>query len=249
MHGPGGAAGPPRRAKEIHMKRVLYAVATLTLLAAPVLVLGEDAAALKTDREKQSYAIGVEMANNMKRQGVDVDGNLVAQGIRDVLSGGKTLLTEAEVKDAVMTFQKDLMAKRQAEQKVAGDKAKVASDAFMAANAKKDGVKTLPSGLQYKVIKDGTGAIPKATDSVTLNYRGRLVDGTEFDSSYSHNEPITHPVNGFIAGWTEALQLMKVGSKWELYIPASLAYGERGAGGKIPPNSALVFEVELLGIK
>jgi FKBP-type peptidyl-prolyl cis-trans isomerase FklB len=231
------------------MKRMLHAVAAAALLAAPVLVLAEDATALKTDREKQSYAIGVEMGNNMKRQSVDLDGKLVAQGIRDALAGGTMLLTEAEVKDTVMAFQKDLMAKQQAMQKAAGDKAKTEGEAFLAANAKKEGVKTLPSGLQYKVIKDGTGATPKSTDTVTLHYRGRLVDGTEFDSSYSHNEPITHPVNGFIAGWTEALQLMKVGSKWEIYIPTNLAYGERGAGNRIPPNAALIFEVDLLGIK
>jgi FKBP-type peptidyl-prolyl cis-trans isomerase FklB len=231
------------------MKRVLYAVATLSLLTAPVLVLAGDATALKNDREKQSYAIGVEMGNNMKRQNVDLDGNLVAQGIRDALAGGTMLLTEAEVKDTVMAFQKNLMAKQQAMQKAAGDKAKTEGEAFLAANAKKEGVKTLPSGLQYKVIKDGTGATPKLTDTVTLHYRGRLVDGTEFDSSYSQNEPITHAVNGFIAGWTEALQLMKVGSKWEIYIPTNLAYGERGAGNRIPPNSALIFEVDLLGIK
>jgi len=231
------------------VKRVLYAVAAVFFLTAPALAVAQDAAALKTDREKQSYAIGVEMGNNMKRQNVDLDGNLVAQGIRDALAGGKMLLTEAEVKDTGMAFQKTLIAKQQAAQKAAGDKAKTEGEAFLAANAKKDGVKTLPSGLQYKVVTEGTGATPKATDSVTLHYRGRLVDGTEFDSSYSHNEPITHPVNGFIAGWTEALQLMKVGSKWEVYIPANLAYGERGAGSRIPPNAALIFEVELLGIK
>ena len=134
-------------------------------------------------------------------------------------------------------------------QKVAGDKAKADGEAYLAANAKKDGVKTLPSGLQYKVVTEGAGATPKASDTVTVHYRGKLVDGTEFDSSYSRNEPATFPVNGVIPGWTEALQLMKVGSKWELCIPANLAYGERGAGGRIPANATLVFEVELLGIK
>jgi FKBP-type peptidyl-prolyl cis-trans isomerase FklB len=249
MRGPAEAAGPLRQTREIHMKRVLYAVATLSLLAAPALVLGEDAPALKTDRDRQSYAIGVEMGNNIKRQGVDLDGNLIAQGIRDALGGGTMLLTEAEVKDTVMAFQKGMIAKQQAIQKAAGDKAKTESEAFLAANAKKDGVKTLPSGLQYKVITEGTGSMPKASDTVTVNYRGKLVDGTEFDSSYARNEPATFPCRGVIPGWTEALQLMKVGSKWELYIPASLAYGEKGAGNRIPPNAALVFEVELLGIK
>lgn len=231
------------------MKKMLCTVATLTVLAAPGLIHAQDASAFKNDREKQSYAIGVEMGNNMKRQNVDLDGALVAQGIKDALAGGKLLLTDAEVKDTVMAFQKSLIAKQQAAQKAAGDKAKTEGEAFLAANAKKDGVKTLPSGLQYKVITEGTGATPKSSDTVTVNYRGRLVDGTEFDSSYSRNEPATFPCGGVIAGWTEALQLMKVGSKWELYIPANLAYGERGAGGRIPPNAALIFEVELLGIK
>jgi FKBP-type peptidyl-prolyl cis-trans isomerase FklB len=231
------------------MKKILCTVATLSMLAAPGLVLGEDAPALKTDLEKQSYAIGVEMGNNMKRQGVDLDGSLVAQGIRDALAGGKLLITEVECKDTVMAFQKGLIAKQQAAQKAAGDKAKADGEAYLAANAKKDGVKTLPSGLQYRVVKEGTGATPKATDTVTVHYRGKLVDGTEFDSSYSRNEPATFPVNGVIPGWTEALQLMKVGSQWELCIPANLAYGERGAGGRIPANAALVFEVELIGIK
>jgi FKBP-type peptidyl-prolyl cis-trans isomerase FklB len=221
----------------------------VSFLAVPIVVRGEDAPALKTDREKQSYAVGVEMGNNIKRQGVDLDGNLIAQGIKDALAGGTMRLTEAEVKETVMAFQKDLMAKQQAIHKAAGDKAKAEGEAFLAANAKKSDVATLPSGLQYKVVTEGTGAMPKASDTVTVNYRGKLVDGTEFDSSYARNEPATFPVHGVIPGWTEALQLMKVGSKWELYIPASLAYGERGAGGKIPANAALIFEVELLGIK
>jgi FKBP-type peptidyl-prolyl cis-trans isomerase FklB len=231
------------------MRKLVHAVVAVSLVAVPALVTAQDATPLKTDREKQSYAIGVEMANNMKRQGVDLDGNLVAQGLRDALAGGKTLLTEAEAKEAVVAFQKEMMAKQQAAQKVAGDKAKSEGEAFLAANAKKEGVITLPSGLQYKVVTAGTGATPKASDTVTVNYRGRLVDGTEFDSSYARNEPATFPVHGVISGWTEALQLMKVGSKWELYIPANLAYGERGAGGRIPANAALIFEVELLGIK
>ena len=231
------------------MRRATCALLAVSFLAAPIVVRGEDAPALKTDREKQSYAVGVEMGNNIKRQGVDLDGNLIAQGIKDALAGGTMRLTEAEVKETVMAFQKDLMAKQQAIHKAAGDKAKAEGEAFLAANAKKSDVATLPSGLQYKVVTEGTGAMPKASDTVTVNYRGKLVDGTEFDSSYARNEPATFPVHGVIPGWTEALQLMKVGSKWELYIPASLAYGERGAGGKIPANAALIFEVELLGIK
>jgi len=148
-----------------------------------------------------------------------------------------------------MAFQKELMAKQQEAQKAVSAKAKAEGEAFLAANATKDGVVTLPSGLQYKVITPGSGASPKASDTVSVHYRGRLIDGTEFDSSYKRNEPTSFPVGGVIPGWTEALQLMKVGAKWELYVPAKLAYGDRGAGGLIPPGATLVFEVELLSIK
>jgi FKBP-type peptidyl-prolyl cis-trans isomerase FklB len=229
------------------MKNLLGAAVVLSVVVVPAVAAAQDASALKTDREKQSYAVGVQMANNMKQNGVDLDAALMAQGLKDAFSG-KTLLTESEVKDAVMAFQKGLIEKQQAAHKAAGDKAKTEGDAFLAANAKKDGVVVLPSGLQYKVITAGTGPMPKATDTVTVNYAGHFLDGTEFDSSYKRNEPATFPLNQVIKGWTEALQLMKVGSKWEIFVPGDLAYGEQGRPG-IPPNSTLVFEVELLGIK
>ena len=197
---------------------------------------------LKTDKDKVSYAIGMTFGSNLKKQGVDFDPNILLQGIKDATGGGKTLLTDAEVKEVLTGYQKQLVSAK-------SDKNLKEGEAFLAANKKKEGVVTLPSGLQYKVLKAGTGPKPKATDTVVTNYRGTLVDGSEFDSSYSRNEPAEFPVNGVIPAWTEALQLMPVGSKWQLFVPAKLAYGERGAGGVIEPNSTLIFEVELLQIK
>ena len=231
------------------MRRTSIVVAITVLLATAANGVAADATALKSEREKTSYALGVEVGNNLKRQGVDLDASLLAQGLRDALAGGTMLLGEAEVREAVMAFQKELMAKQQEAQKAVSAKAKTEGEAFLAANGAKDGVVTLPSGLQYKVITAGSGASPKASDTVSVHYRGRLIDGTEFDSSYKRNEPTSFPVGGVIPGWTEALQLMKVGAKWELYVPAKLAYGDRGAGGLIPPGATLVFEVELLSIK
>ena len=231
------------------MRRTVGTLAVVVVLATAVGAVAEETGALTSERDKISYALGLEMGNNLKRQGIDIDPTLLGQGIKDALAGGTPRLSEAEAREAVMKFQKDQMAKQQEAQKAASAKAKAEGDAFLAANAKKDGVVTLPSGLQYKVITQGTGATPKASDTVSVHYRGRLVDGTEFDSSYKRNEPTSFPVGGVIPGWTEALQLMKVGSKWELYVPAKLAYGDRGAGGVIPPGATLTFEVELLSIK
>ena len=240
---------PAGRGRGERMRQTSIVVAIAALLATAVNGVAADATALKSEREKTSYALGVEVGNNLKRQGVDLDASLLAQGLRDALAGGTLLLGEAEVREAVMAFQKELMAKQQEAQKAVSAKAKTEGEAFLAANATKDGVVTLPSGLQYKVITAGSGASPKASDTVSVHYRGRLIDGTEFDSSYKRNEPTSFPVGGVIPGWTEALQLMKQGAKWELYVPAKLAYGDRGAGGLIPPGATLVFEVELLSIK
>ena len=231
------------------MRKSTVVITVVVLLATAVAAVAEEAAAFKSEREKLSYALGVEMANNLKRQAIDVDAALLAEGIRDVLGGGTLRLGENEVRETVMAFQRDLMNKQQEAQKVKAEKAKAEGETFLAANGKKEGVVTLPSGLQYRIVTEGSGASPKATDTVTVHYRGRLTDGTEFDSSYKRNEPTSFPVTGVIPGWTEALQLMKVGSKWELFIPARLAYGDRGAGGVIPPGATLTFEVELLSIK
>lgn len=205
---------------------------------------------LKTEKDKVSYAIGMNIGGNFKRQHIDVDPNLFMQGIKDATSGGKTLLTEDEERAVLTQFQGELRAKMQEEAKQAAETNKKAGEEFLAANKTKQGVVTLPSGLQYKILKEGNGPKPTASDTVECNYRGTLINGTEFDSSYKRGEPAKFPVNGVIKGWTEALQLMPVGSKWQLFIPSDLAYGERGTpGGEIGPNSTLVFEVELLGIE
>jgi FKBP-type peptidyl-prolyl cis-trans isomerase len=205
---------------------------------------------LKTDKDKQSYAVGVNVGKNLRQDSVDVDPAIVLRGLKDALAGGKTLLTDEELQ-AVMTQLKTQVTKAQEEKaQLAAVNNKKEGDAFLAENKTKEGVVTLPSGLQYKVLTEGTGPKPTANDSVVCNYRGTLLDGTEFDSSYKRHQPITIPVGRVIKGWTEALELMPVGSKWELYIPPDLAYGERGAGGGvIGPNSTIKFEVELLSIQ
>jgi FKBP-type peptidyl-prolyl cis-trans isomerase FklB len=173
----------------------------------------------------------------------------MAQAIKDVTSGGKTLMTEEEVRTVITDFQKELAAKQEAKAKEGSIKNLKDGETFLAENSKKEGVVTLPSGLQYKVEKKGAGKKPGPNDSVTVHYKGTLIDGTEFDGSYKRGEPVSFPVGGVIPGWTEALQLMEEGSKWQLFIPANLAYGERGAGAQIGPNSTLIFEVELLKVQ
>jgi FKBP-type peptidyl-prolyl cis-trans isomerase len=203
---------------------------------------------LKTDKDKQSYAIGMNIGKSIHRDGVDVDPNILLRGMKDAIAGGKTVLSDDEAK-TVMTNLQANMRKEQAENaQQAGDANKKAGDAFLAANKTKDGVVTLPSGLQYKILTQGSGPKPTATDTVVCNYKGTLLDNSEFDSSYSRNQPLTIPVSGVIKGWTEALQLMPVGSKWQLFIPSDLAYGPQ-AKGPIGPNSTLIFEVELLSIQ
>jgi FKBP-type peptidyl-prolyl cis-trans isomerase FklB len=208
---------------------------------------------LTTQRDKVSYALGMNIAlslgANLKRQGVDINSDVLAQALKDGLNGGKTLMTEEEARTTLMQVQTELQAKQQEKAKQEADNNKKEGDAFLAANKSKPGVITLPSGLQYKIVKEGTGPKPTASDTVVCNYRGTLINGTEFDSSYKRGQPATFPVGGVIKGWTEALQLMPVGSKWDLYIPPDLAYGARGAGNDIGPNATLIFEVELLSIQ
>ncbi len=215
---------------------------------------------LKTDKQKQSYAIGQNIGQgvekNLKRDGIDVDPAILARAIRDVLTNAKPAMTDDQSKATLDALKTQIMAKReaeaktaQAEEQVQGEANKKAGDAFLADNKTKDGVVTLPSGLQYKVITEGTGPKPNPTDTVSCNYKGTLINGKVFDASANHGGPVSFPVNGVIKGWTEALQLMPVGSKWELFIPSDLAYGQRGAGPDIGPNSTLVFEVELVSIK
>jgi FKBP-type peptidyl-prolyl cis-trans isomerase len=233
--------------KEIKMK--LHWFVALALLVVVSQVKAQEGSVLKTQKDKISYSLGLNIGNNLKKQAVDVDPDLLARGIKDAVSGTKPLLTDAEVQEVLTAFQKEMVAKQQQENAQLGDKNKKEGTAFLAANKTKEGVKTLPSGLQYKVIKQGTGPKPKDTDTVKANYKGSLVDGTVFDSSEQHGGPATLRVNGVIKGWTEALQLMEVGSKWQLFVPAELAYGERGAGEVIGPNATLVFEVELVSIE
>ena len=201
-----------------------------------------------TDKEKASYAIGQNIGASMKHDNLDVDPNIVAQGMKDAMTGAPPKVSEAEAQAAMNELRNKVMAQRQAEQQQAGDANKKAGDQFLAANKTKEGVVTLPDGLQYKVLKDGTGPKPKASDTVVVNYKGTLIDGKEFDSSEKHGEPATLGVGQVIKGWTEALELMPVGSKWQLYVPPDLAYGPQGAG-PIGPNSTLIFDVELLSIK
>jgi len=215
---------------------------------------------LKSQKDKRSYSIGLNAGRNMKQslqsQGVDIDLKLLQKGIADGINGAKPALSEEEMQSVMTDLRKEMMAKQQEmaakqqeKMKETGEKNKKEGAAFLEENKKKEGVKTTSSGLQYKVITEGKGKSPKETDTVSVNYKGTLIDGTEFDSSYKRGQPATFGVNQVIKGWTEALQLMKEGSKWQLFIPGELAYGERGApGGQIGPNAVLIFEVELLSI-
>ncbi len=199
--------------------------------------------------DKASYAIGQNLGSNFKRQGVPVNLDYLIQGLRDGLGDGEPMLTNEEIQATMKEFQQEMMAKQQEMQNAAATKNKAEADEFLAANKARPGVVTTESGLQYEVLTEGTGPKPTSSDQVTVNYKGTLLDGTQFDSSYDRGEPATFPVGGVIPGWIEALQLMPVGSKWKLFIPPDLAYGSRGAGGVIGPNSALIFEIELLKIE
>lgn len=203
-----------------------------------------------TVKQKASYGIGVNIGRTLQRQGLtEIDPKQLAQGIADAYAGSELRIDEDELQEAIQAFQQELMAMQAEKNKAVAEKNKKEGEAFLAENKKKEGVKTLPSGLQYQVIKEGTGASPKENDSVTTHYEGTLIDGTVFDSSYKRGEPATFPVSGVIKGWTEALQLMKVGSKWRLFVPSELAYGSTPRqGSPIGPNSVLIFDVELLGI-
>ena len=194
---------------------------------------------LTTDKEKQSYAIGMNLGENLKSQSVDIDPNLLLKGMKDSMAGGKTLLTQDEEHATLMALQTGLRKTMMEKMQKVADKNKTEGAAFLATNKSKPGVVTLPSGLQYKILQPGTGPKPTSSDSVSTNYRGTLIDGTEFDSSYKRG----------IKGWTEALQLMPVGSKWQLYVPASLAYGDKAASPVLGPNATLIFDVELISIK
>jgi FKBP-type peptidyl-prolyl cis-trans isomerase FklB len=228
--------------------KIITSLAAAALLATGV--CAQDKMDLKDSKQKTSYAIGMDIGANFKRQELDLDMKALAAGIADTLAG-KTQLTAIEAKEAISDFRAQLMAKMQEKEKVAVEKNAKDGEAFLAANGKKEGVKTTASGLQYKVLKagDGKGKSPKATDTVKVHYHGTLIDGSVFDSSVERGEPISFPLNGVIAGWTEGLQLMKEGDKYQFVIPGKLAYGEESPSPKIGPNSTLVFDVELLAIE
>jgi FKBP-type peptidyl-prolyl cis-trans isomerase FklB len=235
------------------MKQIVGAVLAVLRVAAGCTAGEKSGESKKVEltnvKDKVSYGIGMSMGRDFANQKIEVDPAILAQGIKDTLAGGPMLMTDEEAQTTLMNFQQEMMAKQEAETKAMGEKNQQAGAAFLTENGKKEGIVTLPSGLQYKILSEGTGKSPAKEDTVTVNYRGTLIDGTEFDSSYKRGEPATFPVGGVIPGWTEALQLMKEGAKWQLFIPADLAYGERGAGPVIEPNSTLLFEVELISIQ
>ena len=204
---------------------------------------------LDTPKDKLSYAIGLNVGRSLQKDSIAIDPEILALGVKDALTGDKTLMTDEEAKAAIVTLQTELRQKQEETMKAAGEANKKQGEEFLAANKAKEGVVTLPSGLQYKIVTPGTGPKPTAADTVVCNYRGTLIDGTEFDSSYKRGQPATFPVGQVIKGWTEALQLMPVGSKWQLYVPADLAYGDRSPSPVIGINSTLIFEVELLSIQ
>jgi FKBP-type peptidyl-prolyl cis-trans isomerase FklB len=228
------------------MKKSTLFIAAV-LLAAPA--FAQEKAELKTEKDKVSYSIGLDIGNTFKKQEMDIDPAALLKGLQDGTSGAKPLMTEDEMKETMTAYSKSMMEKQTSKAKEAGAKNQAEGEKFLADNKGKEGVKTTASGLQYKVLKEGNGPSPKETDTVETHYKGTLLSGKEFDSSYKRNEPASFPVNRVIKGWTEALQMMKVGSKYELWIPSTLGYGERGAGQDIGPNETLHFEVELLGIK
>jgi FKBP-type peptidyl-prolyl cis-trans isomerase FklB len=224
------------------MRRFIITTAILSLASVG---FGEDKPQLKDLKDKVSYSIGLNVGSNFKKQGQDLNPDALLAGLKDAISGKQPALSDKEMQETMEAWSKQMEDK----QKSMGEKNAADGAKFLAENKSKSGVKTTASGLQYKVTKEGSGAQPKVTDTVTVNYRGTLINGTEFDSSYKRGQPATFTVNRVIPGWTEALQLMKVGSKYQLFIPASLAYGERAASAEIAPNSTLIFEVELLDAK
>jgi FKBP-type peptidyl-prolyl cis-trans isomerase len=226
--------------------RVAMVMALIGLMGVPA--FAEDTAALKTQKEQEAYAVGVDLARNLRRQGIDLQAEALAKGMRDELSGTPLMLPETELRSALTSFQTGLKQKRARTLMVVAEENRKAGETFLSANKSKEGVVTLPSGLQYKVLKTGEGRTPVEADIVEVNYRGTLLDGTEFDSSFSRGQPASFKVGAVIAGWKEALRLMPAGSKWQLFIPAHLAYAEKGSGRYIGPNATLVFEVELLAI-
>jgi len=232
----------------MRLKQIM--VLTFGLLVAQV--GAQEAQVFKTEKEKVSYSFGVDVVRNFKRQGIELDADLLVKGIRDALSAGNLLMTDDEIRKTIVTFQAEIKQKRTKARATLAKNAeenKKEGEAFLAQNKTKEGVVTLPSGLQYKILKPGDGRKPTDSDTVEVKYWGTLIDGTEFDSSYQRGQPATLKLSTVIPGWREALKLMPVGSTWQLFIPPGLAYGVRGSGSNIGPNTTLIFEIELLAIK
>jgi len=229
------------------MKHLLTIILSIAFLFSVCYAQGK--LELKDQKDKESYSLGYQFGQSLKSQGVDINLDIYGSGTRDAFGGKEPQMSQEEIRATLTSLQQRLMAAQQKELKEKGAKNLEEGKKFLAENQKKGGIKTLPSGLQYKVLNEGSGKMPKAEDTVTVNYKGTLIDGTEFDSSYKRGQPATFQVKGVIKGWTEALQLMKQGAKWQLFIPPDLAYGERGAGRDIGPNATLIFEVELLAVK
>ena len=204
---------------------------------------------LEDEKQKLSYSVGYQVGGDFRRQGLEIDPELVVKGVLDAQGEGEFLMTPEEMRQALTELKRQAAAAAEQQREAQARKNRAEGEAFLAENAEKPGVTTLPSGLQYQVLAEGEGEPPAATDSVTVHYRGTLIDGTEFDSSYARGEPASFPLDRVIRGWTEGLQLMRPGAKYRLFVPAALAHGERGGGAKIGPNSALVFEVELLSVQ
>lgn len=228
------------------MKKIIFGTIVSLGLASAVMADGTNL--LSDEKARVSYAIGMMLGHNWQQQGLEVNPDIAARAIKDIQSGGATLLTQEEMQQTLTSFQQEFRAIQQKKQAELGIKNKADGDAFLATNKNNAGVIALPDGLQYQVLNQGAGAPPTPNDTVTVNYKGTLLDGTEFDNSYKRGQPAQFPVGGVIRGWTEALEKMPVGSKWKLFIPSELAYGEHGQRG-IPPNSVLIFEVELLDTK
>jgi len=230
----------------MNMKMRLMTIWIIGLAAA--LAQAADKPEFKDAREKNSYSVGANWGNSLKKQEVDVDLEVLIRGLREAFVG-QSALSDEQIRESMMALNKEIRAKQEEKRKQQGEKNKQEGEKFLAENKTKPGVVALPSGLQYKVLTDGSGESPKPGDVVTVNYRGTLIDGTEFDSSYKRGQPATFSVTGVIKGWTEALEQMKPGAKWQLFIPSDLAYGERGSGPTIGPNATLQFEVELVSSK
>ena len=227
------------------MKHLLTVILSITFLFS--VCQAEEKLELKDQKDKESYSLGYKYGETFKKQGMQIDLEIFTAGFRDALSVNEPRMTQEEISATLSDLQKRMFAAQQLQLRERAAKNLEEGKAFLAENAEKEGVKTAPSGLQYKVLAEGSGKTPKDEDTVTVHYKGTFIDGTEFDSSIKRGKPETFQVNGVIKGWTEALQMMREGSKWQLFVPSELAYGQRGQG-PIPPNSTLIFEIELISI-